>query len=76
MQYPSDRFGKQVSRNYPGSVGASGAYGGEGELHTYSLGTQLAAVGDLSFAATGKQVLRIDRKAYAAALDDRPGLLQ
>ena len=46
----------------------------DGKLHTYSLGTQLAAVGDLSFAATGKQVLRIDRKAYAVANSKRRSL--
>ena len=36
----------------------------DGRLHTYSLGTRLAATGKSYFVATGKEIIRLDRKTY------------
>lgn len=43
----------------------------DGRLHSYSLGTRLAAAGDSSYAATGSQVMRMNRKEFAAASSNR-----
>ena len=43
----------------------------DGRLHTYSLGTRLAVDGESSYAATGRDVIRMDRRAYGAASSKR-----
>ena len=42
-----------------------------GRLHTYSLGTRLVIVGEDSYAATGKEVIRMNQKQYATANSKR-----
>ncbi len=39
----------------------------DNRLNLYSLGTRLAVVGDTSYAANGKEVIRMNRKKFAAA---------
>ena len=46
-----------------------------GRLHTYSLGTRLAVDGESSYAATGREVIRMDRREYAVADSKRRQLV-
>lgn len=43
----------------------------DGRLQLYSLGTRLVIVGDISYAATGNEVMRLNRKEFAAAPKER-----
>ena len=43
----------------------------DGRIQLYSLDTHLVAVGDSSYATTGKEVMRLNRKEFAAATSER-----
>ena len=55
-------------------VAGSDAVIADGRLHTFSLGTRMAVVGEESFAATGTYVMRMNRKKFAGANGTRGSL--
>ncbi len=49
------------------AIAGTDALVADGRLHIYSLGSRLAVVGELSYAATGKEVMRMNRAEFATA---------
>ena len=53
------------------AIAGTDALVADGRLHVYSLGTRFCMVGESSYVATGKEVLRMNRKEYAVAAGKR-----
>jgi outer membrane protein assembly factor BamB len=53
------------------SIAGTDALIADGQLHTYSLGTRLAAAGEFSYALTGTHLVKMNRKGYDRANSQR-----